>query len=143
MRRRLYLVLILASFAYADASWGQYPSQFIKDVVQLVEAAGQHERAWEWSGACVPEVDEVAKHGKAIAPLLVELLDHRKAPNGKEWPIDTYIVYDQQIQLALCKIFKEKPEMGATVYGVRVLEEDNLKVKTYWQHRVQSSSGGG
>jgi len=140
MKTHSCLVLILSSLACAGTSWGQYPSQVVKDVVQLVEAAGQHQRAWEWSGECVPEVDEVAKHGKAIAPLLVELLDHRKAPNGKEWPVDTYIVYDQQIQLALCKIFKEKPELGATVYGARVLEVDNLKVKTHWQHRVQSVS---
>jgi hypothetical protein len=64
----------------------------IKDIVELVQATAQHERAWEWDGECTPEVDRVAKHGEPIVPLLVDLLDH-----GKEEPIDMYICCDQQI----------------------------------------------
>ena len=104
----------------------------IKDVIQLTETAGQHERALEWDGACGPEVDRVARYGQPVVPLLVDLLDH-----GEDWRVDSFICYDQQIQLALCKIFKEQPLIGVNIYGVRVDETDNLKVKKHWERKTK------
>lgn len=115
MKARYCLFAVICSLAVGchTQSQTQYSSEMIKDVIHLVEAAARHERAWEWDGECTPEVDRVARHGEGIAPLLVDLLDH-----GKEWTgVDEYIGFDQQIQLALCKIFEEQPKMGVNVYG--------------------------
>ena len=140
MKTYRIFILFFCMFALSGASWEKYDAKIIKDIVILIEAAGGHSRAFEWSGACTHEVDKVAKYGLMIAPLLVDLLNHPKTPDGTEWSIDEYIGYDQQIQLALCKIFNEKPAVGNNVYGVRESEKNNLKVKAYWEMKAQAVS---
>ena len=108
----------------------------VKDIVQLTEASGRHNRAWEWDGECTPEVERVARHGKPVAPLLANLLDH-----GTGWSVDKNICYDQQLQLVLCKIFNEMPRLGINIYGVRVREKDNLNAKAYWEQKMRSIYG--
>jgi len=120
--------------AFSGTSWGQYDIRTIKDVVQLVEAAGRHERAYEWDGECVPEIDQLAKHGQSIVPLLVALLNHADAPKDD---FDMHIGSDQQIQLALYRVLKERPQLGINVYGVRVLPNENLKVKEHWERKAK------
>ena len=102
------------------------------DIAQLVRAAEKLERAYEWSGR-VLAVSLVTKHGKRVALKRLALLDH-----GPKALFDDHIVVDQQVQLALCEIFQEPPTHGRTIYFVRVLSEENQRVRKFWIDRVKS-----
>ena len=49
------------------------------DVHRLVVRAKALKRLWPWQPA-IPEVTRVARHGKQVAPLLIELLDDDPDP---------------------------------------------------------------
>lgn len=101
------------------------------DVARLVAHAQKLTRLWPWEPP-VPEVDRVARHGKAVAPMLLELIgDDPDLPefNRPEWTVQ------QQAELALCRIYGVKEQCGH-VYCNRALREENKAVKTYWVSKI-------
>jgi len=142
MRPR-HLVTVCVGFLVLCAGvTEQYDAKVVKDVVRLIEAAAQHERTWEWSGSCMPEIDALAQNGKAIAPMLVEIMNHSQTNKDVLADFDTHMVFDQQIQLVLCKMFGEKPQLGVNVYGVRADAKDNEQVKRHWLQRSRVLTTG-
>ena len=45
---------------------------------------------------------------------------------------------EQQIELALCKIYKVIPESGKTVYSISSLESENVGVRRFWSEKIKS-----
>ena len=104
-----------------------------EDVAALVAAAKLHNKAWPWQGP-LQEIDRVARHGKQIAPALVSLLRYDSMEQWSDGSWDIHV--EQQLELALCKIYGVAPESGKTVYGIRSFEEDNKKIRQFWQSKV-------
>jgi hypothetical protein len=102
-------------------------SQMKTDVHRLVVRAKTLKRLWPWQQA-IPEVTRVARHGKQVAPLLIELLDDDPDP-VLENRIDHGV--QQQAALALCKIYGVIDQCGR-VYCNRASVEENKAVKHYW-----------
>jgi len=99
------------------------------DVARLVEAAKKLNTLWPWQGA-IPEVNQVAQHGKAVAPLLVVLLSDDPDMTKESTPQVNWYV-QQQVALTLCKIYGVSEEVGH-VYGNRAAPEENAGVKKFW-----------
>src|SRR5262249_50219797 len=100
------------------------------DVDKLVSAA-RFETLWPWHGP-IPEVQRVVRHGKAVAPLLLELLgDDPDDVNTPQW--DTSV--QQQAALALCRLYRVRAECGR-VYCNRVSRERNKDVQRFWQAKI-------
>jgi hypothetical protein len=41
---------------------------------------------------------------------------------------------EQQLELALCEIYKVLPESGKSIYGIRSLDQENESIKEFWQN---------
>ena len=81
------------------------------DVDRLVQAAEKLAGRWPTQPPPpVPEVAIVARHGKAVAPLLMVLLsdDADAERNPRRWKVQ------QQVALALSRIYAESPHCGRT-----------------------------
>jgi len=107
-----------------------------EDVAALVAAAKRLNKAWPWQGP-LQEIDRVARHGKQIALVLVSLLRYESMEQWSDGSWDIHV--EQQLQLALCKIYAVAPESGKTVYGIRSFEEENRKIKQFWQSKVRNT----
>ena len=101
------------------------------DVHRLVVHAKTLKRLWPWQPA-IPEVTRVARHGKRVAPLLIELLDDDPDPKLED-RIDHSV--QQQAALALCKIYGVIDQCGR-VYCNRASVEENKAVKQYWLAKI-------
>ncbi len=108
--------------------------QIERDIAALVDAASRLDTAWPWQGP-IPEVKRVARHGKTAGPRLVALLTVEKPMRFES--IKNFHV-EQQLELALCMIYKVAPESGKSVYGIRSSDEDNWTVKPFWESRLAS-----
>lgn len=137
MKRRslLFIVLLLSLLPIAGAAAGNEPSQdeMRTEVAMLVKAAEGLTTLWPWIGP-VPEVERVVAYGRPIAPLLIDLLADDPDPmdvQSKEvnWSVQ------QQVALALCKIFGVTAEAGH-VYMNRTSQEKNASVKQFWVRKV-------
>jgi HEAT repeat protein len=88
------------------------PSESMKvDVNRLVRAAEKRTDAWPTQPPPpAPEVALVARHGKAVTPLLIALLsdDPDAERDPKHWKVQ------QQVALALCRIYSESAHCGRT-----------------------------
>ncbi len=101
----LVLVLLAAPSATAAQSSGAMQS----DVDRLVQAAGALTRTWPSQPAPpVPEVALVASHGKAVVPLLIDLLsdDPSAERDRRRWSVQ------QQVTLTLARIYAESAHCG-------------------------------
>lgn len=106
------------------------------DVARLVAAAKRLNTAWPWQ-AEIPEVALVARHGVAAAPALVAELRYS---SEEQWGTEGWSLHvEQQVELALCRIFGVEPESGRTVFGIRSSEAQNRQVLEYWRAKVASS----
>jgi len=82
-----------------------------EDVDRLARGADRLTGTWPSQAAPpIPEVRLVARHGKRVAPLLVALLsdDPNVERDGKRWKVQ------QQVALALCRIYSEPQHCGRT-----------------------------
>ncbi len=79
------------------------------DVDRLVDAAAKLTGTWPWQPApAIPEVAVVARHGRAVVPLLLNLLsdDPGAERDRARWHVQ------QQVTLALCRIYSESRHCG-------------------------------
>jgi uncharacterized protein DUF6174 len=106
-------------------------AQMKADVDLLVVRAKTLKRLWPWQPA-IPEVARVARHGKRVAPLLIELLDDDPDPVLED-RIDHGV--QQQAALALCKIYRVIDQCGR-VYCNRASTEENKAVKQFWRAKI-------
>ncbi len=128
-------LLLVLSMAVVGLSAAEEPSheQLRANVEKLVQAAQKRTTLWPWQGP-VPEVASVAAYGKAIAPMLVNLLAADPDALDESSPeVDWHV--QQQIALALCKIYGVTEEAGH-VYMNRASREKNAEVKRFWVQKV-------
>src|SRR5687767_13179915 len=96
------------------------------DIAALVAAAKSAGRVWP-DDAPLPQVDRVAKHGVQAAPALVSLLrfESEEQLSDSTWSASL----EQQVELALCKIYGELPSGARTVYDIQAAPAENRQVK--------------
>jgi len=102
------LVALLMPFQNGAA---QTASALQADVDRLVRAAEKLDGAWLSQPAPpIPEVAVVARHGTSVVPLLLRLLsdDPNAERDRKRWKVQ------QQVSLALCRIYSESEHCGRT-----------------------------
>src|SRR5689334_1275486 len=102
------------------------------DVDRLVQAAERLDQAWpSQPPPPLPEVSVVAHHGRAVVPLLVSLLSDD--PNAERER--THWRVQQQVTLALCRIYSESEHCGQT-YCDGDPPERIGRVKGVWLRRI-------
>src|SRR5262245_15021980 len=136
--KRQWTIILLLIFVFASVSHSSEKAKLThnaqKDIDNLVKAARLLKTAWPWKGE-IPEVNRVTRHGKIVTPALVSLL---KVEKEYETEFDLHV--EQQIELTLCRIYKEVPESGKTVYGIRSSDSENVKIKAFWVDRIKRDS---
>ena len=100
------------------------------DIAALAAAAKATARVWP-GDAPLPQVDRVAKHGLRAAPALVTLLRFESEAQLGDGTWSPGL--EQQVALALCKIYGELPSGARTVYDVQTTPEENRQVKEFWE----------
>ncbi len=110
------------------------PARAMIDLQHLVSAARLRTTAWP-AAAPIPQVDTVAKHGRAIARAIAAML-----PTDSASVVDWNLHVEQQLELALCAIYAVKPEGGKTVYAASAGQAANRAVRQFWRDRVRSGS---
>jgi hypothetical protein len=104
-------VLTLSLMGTSQVQTAQPTSVMKADVARLVTRAATLKSLWPWQ-APIPEVSRVARHGKRVAPLLLELL----ADDPDDVPSDQYDWrVQQQAALALCRIFGVSEECSHAI----------------------------
>jgi hypothetical protein len=102
------LVVLLPAFQTEAA---QTASTMQPDLDRLVRAAEKLTGTWpSQPPPPIPEVAMVARHGKAVVPLLIVLLsdDPNAERDRKRWTVQ------QQVALTLCRIYSESQHCGRT-----------------------------
>jgi hypothetical protein len=105
------------------------------DVDRLAARAGEMDRLWPWMAAD-REIDRVARHGRAVAPLLVAFLakdPHEPPPEMADLRVQ------QHAALALCRIYKVSEECGH-VYCNRTTREVNKGVRRFWLEKTSEQT---
>lgn len=130
------LACAAAILALSQAAPASKPTAAMRaDVDRLVARAMELRTLWPWKAA-YPEIDRVARHGEAVAPLLVALLaddpDDFEA-EMQDWPVQ------QNAALALCRIYKVSEECGH-VYCNRTSREDNKGVRRFWVEKTSEQT---
>ena len=107
----ILMALLIVPLAASHATATQSTSVMQSDVDRLVQAAERLTRTWpSQSPPPIPEVAIAARHGKAVVPLLMGLLsdDPNAERDRKRWKVQ------QQVALALCRIYSESEDCGLT-----------------------------
>jgi hypothetical protein len=105
------------------------------DIAALAVAARGTARLWP-GDAPLPQVEGVAKHGLRAAPALVSLLRFESEAQLTDGTWSPGL--EQQVELALCKIYGELPSAARTVYDVQATPEENRQVKQFWEAHLRS-----
>jgi len=124
-------VLAIAMLGSAESGDAPAASRCAPQVEAFIAAAKKVDAAWPWQGL-IAEAMPMLECGRTIAPALVA---HLKYDGGEAEGLDLHV--EQQVELALCRLFGIPEESGKTVFGVRSSERDNLEVRRYWQQRVR------
>src|SRR5215468_10850361 len=119
----LQVVLVVAMLGSAESGEAPTASRCASQVDAFIAAAKKVDAAWPWQGL-IAEAMPVLECGRAIAP---SLLAHLKYDGGETEGLDFHV--EQQVELALCRLFGIPEESGKTVFGVRSPERDNLDVR--------------
>jgi hypothetical protein len=112
------------------------PAAMQADVERLVQAAGRLTASWPTQPPpSVPEVSDVARHGKRVAPLLVALLsdDPNVEADPRRWKVQ------QQAALALSRIYAESSHCGRSFCDGDPLERVG-NVKAGWVRLIASDT---
>ena len=132
----LQVVLVVAMLGSPESGDAPAASRCAPQVEAFIAAAKKVDAAWPWQGL-IAEAMPALECGRAIAPSLVAHLRY----DGRETAeLDLHV--EQQVELALCRLFGVLEESGKTVLGVRSPERDNVEVKRYWQRRVHQDALG-
>ncbi len=102
-------VLLVVFIWLLQTGAAQTPSTMAPDVDRLVRAAGTLADTWPTQPPpAIPEVAIVARHGRAVVPLLTDLLsdDPHAERDRKRWQAQ------QQVSLALSRIYSESAHCG-------------------------------
>ena len=86
---RLAAALMAACSIAAGPQREQLTPQMKRDVARLVASAKTLKRLWPWEPAR-PEVAQVARHGKTVAPMLIDLIEDdpdRMDGEGTDWHV--------------------------------------------------------
>jgi HEAT repeat protein len=105
----MLMVLLVLLLPPLQTGAVQTASSMQPDVDRLVRAAEQLTGTWpSQPPPAIPEVAIVARHGKAVVPLLVSLLsdDPRAGRDRRRWKVQ------QQVALTLSRIYSESPHCG-------------------------------
>jgi hypothetical protein len=105
------IALVVTALPPSPTGAAQPATVMQADVNRLVRAAENLARTWpSQPPPPVPEVTIVARNGKAVVPLLVGLLsdDPNAERDRKQWKVQ------QQVALALCRIYSESEHCGRT-----------------------------
>jgi len=133
----MMLLIAVALLIALPMSETQVPSAAMKaDVDRLVQAAEQLAGGWpSQPPPAIPEVVLVARHGKAVVPLLTALLsdDPNAERDQKRWKVQ------QQASLALCRIYSESTHCGRT-YCDGDPPERIGNVKRSWLAKIASDA---
>jgi hypothetical protein len=135
------LILALMPCLFASSQTGAAvpsPTALMRrDVNRLVARARALNTVWPWQLA-IPEVDRVARHGIAVAPLLVALLpdDPEEAILDSSGGLD--LAAQQQVEIALCRIFGIREDCGY-IYCNRVSDDVNLRIKQFWLTKIKEA----
>jgi hypothetical protein len=105
------------------------------DIAALAAAAKSTSRVWP-GDAPLPQVDRVAQHGLRAAPALVSLLRFESEAQLGDGAWSAGL--EQQVALALCRIYGELPSAARTVYDVQATPEENRRVKRFWEAHLHS-----
>jgi hypothetical protein len=125
----LILVGTILSFVNSDTRMNE-------DVAALVVAAKRTRPLWP-DDPPLRQVDAVARHGLRAGPPLVSLL---RFVSDEQFSDETWSPnVEQQVALALCRIYGELPLANRTVYDVRATSTENSQVKQFWNARVHSA----
>lgn len=128
------LLLTLVLVAQGSAT---VPSAVVKaDVDRLVRAAEQLTGRWPAQPApAVPEVAFVARHGRDVTPLLMDLLsdDPNAERDQKQWKVQ------QQAALALARIYEEPVPCGRA-YCDGDPPERIANVKRGWERKIAADA---
>jgi HEAT repeat protein len=107
----ILVVLLVVLLPPLQTAAAQTTSTMQPDVDRLVQAAEKLAGTWpSQPPPAVPEVAVVARHGKAVVPLLMVLLsdDPDAERDPKRWKVQ------QQVSLALSRIYSESQHCGRT-----------------------------
>lgn len=108
-----------------------------RDIARLAAAARGSNRIWP-DHPPLAEVDRVARHGPRAGPTLVSRL-HFESEEQRD---DTWSpAVEQQLELALCRIYGETPSGARTVYDIRASAPENARVKPFWEAKIRSKAG--
>lgn len=133
----MMLIALLVALVLPPQSETTLPSTSMKaDVDRLVRAAEKLTGVWpSQAPPPIPEVALVARHGKRVAPLLAALLsdDPNVERDRKRWKVQ------QQVALALCRIYSESQHCGRT-YCDGDPPERISRVKEGWLTKIASDA---
>jgi len=103
------------------------------DVNRLIQRANALERIWPWEQLPDAELDRVARYGKRVVPLLLELLpDDPEASSAPDYRVQ------QNAALVLCRIYGVQDFFG-NIYGNRASEAINRSIRGFWLSKVAES----
>ena len=126
------LILIGTGLSFVKGDKGMHD-----DIAALAAAAQRTGRMWP-DGPSLPQVDQVARHGLRAGPALVSLL--RFESEGQLSDATWSPSVEQQVELALCRIYGELPSGTRTVYDMQATPAENRPVKQFWEARVRSAA---
>ena len=132
MKLPVIVALLLSLLSIANPGAAQPASQMQQDVDRLIRAAAGVTDTWpRQAPPPIREVAPVARHGKAVVPLLMDLLSDN--PNwereGGRWKVH------QQVTLALSRIYAQGEYCGR-IYCDGDPPERIANVKTGWRNVI-------
>ena len=101
------LLALFVAVATIIAQPAEPKSALQVDVDHLVAEARTLQTLWPWQKP-IPEIQRVVRHGKAVASLLLELLDDD--PDDRDRMIEPHV--QQQVALALCRLYRVTSQCG-------------------------------
>ena len=106
----ILIALLVVLLPPLQATAAQTASTLQLDVDWLVRAGERLAGTWPSPPPPIPEVAIVARHGKAVVPLLIVLLsdDSNTEQDRKRWKVQ------QQVALTLRRIYSESEHCGRT-----------------------------
>ena len=131
----IFVVLVSPALGFGQNAQNKQSDQIQQDISRLIGAASKLHTAWPAQGL-IREGDPVVRHGKRATPFLISRLRFKKGMHFDDQGWDFHV--EQQIELALCKIYEVQPESGKSVYGIRSFDEENWSVTQFWERKAAS-----
>jgi hypothetical protein len=132
---RLLLPFVLVILISACTRRSRSEIDYRHEVQLFLRDSGKEQDIFPWKGRS-PAVERIVQLGTPVSAYLVEsLADIQDFYDGKDFDFKV----QQNITIALCRIYGMEPVFGPHSYGVRSSQDENLKVFAYWKALTQSS----